>query len=146
MNEAKGCFDQIQHAFAVLVLMYFGVAWYMATTLFEVLQKAKHKIKTGYGVSDPVYGNEEPTISGIGQGNGLGPALWTLISSIIINKCKAKGHNMKVITPISEEDVSHLSFAFIDNADLMAGADDVYTTGTNMKILFGYRHLRSHYC
>ena len=50
MNVAKGCFDQIQHTFAVLVLMYYGVAWSVATTLFGVLQKAKHKIKTDYGV------------------------------------------------------------------------------------------------
>ena len=75
MNDAKGCFNRIQHKFAVLVLMYFGVAWSVATTLFEVLQKAKHKIKTGYGVSAPVYGDEEMAISGIGQGNRLGPAL-----------------------------------------------------------------------
>ena len=67
MNDAKGCFDQIQHTFAVLVLMYYGVAWSVATTLFEVLQKAKHKIKTSYGVSTPVYGDEETVISGIGQ-------------------------------------------------------------------------------
>ena len=29
----------------------------------------------GYGVSDPVYGDKETVISGIGQGNGLGPTL-----------------------------------------------------------------------
>ena len=50
----------------------------VATTLFDVLQKAKHKIKTGYRVSSPVYGDEETAISGIGQGNGLGPALYQL--------------------------------------------------------------------
>ena len=55
--------------------MYYGVAWSVVSTLFDVLQKAKHKIKTGYGVSAPVYGDEATTISGIGQGNGLGPAL-----------------------------------------------------------------------
>ena len=47
MNDAKGCFDWIQHTFAVLVLMYYGVAWSVATTLFQVLQQARHKIKTG---------------------------------------------------------------------------------------------------
>ena len=75
MNDAKGCFDRIQHTFAVLVLMCYEVAWSVATTLFEVLPKAKHKIKTGYGVSAPVYGDEETAISSIGQDNGLGPAL-----------------------------------------------------------------------
>ena len=63
MNDTKGCFDQIQHTFAVLVLTYYGVVWLVATTLFEVLQKAQHKITTGYGVSAPVYGNEESLLS-----------------------------------------------------------------------------------
>ena len=48
----------------------------MATTLSEVLQKANHNIKTGYGVSAPVYDDEETIISGIGQGTSRGPALW----------------------------------------------------------------------
>ena len=39
---------------------------------------------------------------------------------------------MKVTTPISKEDVSFLGFLFVDDADLIAGADDVYTTSTTM--------------
>ena len=72
MNDAKGCYDRIDHTFAILVLMYFGVPWSIATTLFLVLQQARHSIKTGYGHSKPVYGDLS---AGIGQGNGLGPAL-----------------------------------------------------------------------
>ena len=37
MNDTKGGFDQIQHTFAILVLMYYGVVWFIATTLFQVL-------------------------------------------------------------------------------------------------------------
>ena len=77
----------------------------MATTLFEVLQKAKHKIKTGYGVSAPVYGEEKTAISGIGQGNGLNPALWALIISIIFKMCKARGHGMNMTTAFSKQEI-----------------------------------------
>ena len=66
MNDAKGCFDRIDHTFAILVLMFFGVPWAITRTLFQVLQRAKHSIKTGYGVSKPVYGNEESPIADIG--------------------------------------------------------------------------------
>ena len=66
MNDAKGCYDQIDHTFATLVLMYFGVPWSVATMLFLVLQQARHTIKTGYGLSQPVYGNEDESIAGIG--------------------------------------------------------------------------------
>ena len=37
MNDTKGCYDRIDHTFAVLVLMYFGVPWHVATMLFRIL-------------------------------------------------------------------------------------------------------------
>jgi hypothetical protein len=86
MNNAKGCFDRINHTFAILVLMSFGVSSVLARSLFKTLQTADHHIKTGYGRSDKAYGNndEEEPHQGIGQGNGLGPTLWALLSSILI--------------------------------------------------------------
>ena len=136
MNDTKGCYDRIQHTSIVLILMYYGVAWSVATTLFTVLQKACHKIKTGYGVSNPVYGNEETAISGISQSNGLGPALWVLISSVILKMCKAEGHDMKVTTPISKQDVSLLGFTFVNDVDLGSGVNNVHTTGITMMRVF----------
>jgi hypothetical protein len=70
-----------------------------AGILFLVLAKARHKIKTGYGTSDWVYGNEEVPISGCGQGNGLGPALWALISTKVIKMCERAGHGTTCIAP-----------------------------------------------
>jgi hypothetical protein len=46
MNDAKGCFDRIVHTVAIMVLMSFGVPYLAATTLFQVIAKARHKIKT----------------------------------------------------------------------------------------------------
>ena len=87
MNDAKGCYDRIDHNFAILVLMVFGVPWAITCNLFLVLQQACYSIKTGYGVLKPVYGNEDANnpIAGFRQGNGKGPSLWCLISTIIIN-------------------------------------------------------------
>jgi len=36
-------------------------------------QKARHRIKTGFGIFEPVYGDEEPPIQGSGQGYGIAP-------------------------------------------------------------------------
>ena len=114
----------------------FGVAWSIAATLFQVLQQARHKIKTVYGVSDPVYGSNASSLAGSGQGNGLGPALCALISSIIVKTCKAKSHSMIVLTAFSKQDISLLGFAFVDDADLILGADDVYTSGVGKQTAF----------
>ena len=71
MNDTKGCYDRIDHTFAILVLMIFGIPWMIARSCFRPLQRGRHQIKTGYGLLKPVYGNEdtEEPIAGIGQGN-----------------------------------------------------------------------------
>jgi len=132
MNDAKRCYDQIDHTFAVLVLIYFGVPWSVAIMLFLVLQKARHSIKTGYGVSKPFYGNGDKPIAGIGQRNGLGPSLWCLISTILIKICIMKGHGTKLTTAISRMVVSLIGFAFVDYADLVTAANNTYTSGEAM--------------
>ena len=89
MNGTKGCYDQIGHNFAILVLMFFGIPWTIARNCFRVLQQGRHRIKTGYGLSEPIYGNEdkkEPKAD-IGQGNGMSPSLWCLMSTVIIKNC-----------------------------------------------------------
>ena len=125
----KGCYDRIDHTFAILVLMYFSVPWSVATMMFLLLQQARHSIKTGYGLSKPVYGDLSAVI---GQSNGIGPALWCLISTIIIKMCKSRGHGTTITTAMSRTEVSLLGFAFVDDADLVSAANDVHTSGEEM--------------
>jgi hypothetical protein len=47
MNDTNGCFDRINHTFAILILMSFSVSAVLVQSLFETLQKADHHIKTG---------------------------------------------------------------------------------------------------
>ena len=134
MNDAKGCYNCIDHTFTVLVLVYYGIAWSIARNCFLVLQQGRHRIKTGFGLSKPVYGGEDPQnpISGIGQGNGMGPCLWCLISSIIFKDCKRCRHCTTIMTAITRNLCSLLGFAFVDDADLTTAASDAKTSGTEM--------------
>ena len=75
MKDIKGCFDCIEHIAAILILMHFEIAYIVATTPFYILQKAMHKLRTGYGVFEPFFGNER-LLPDIGQENGPRPALW----------------------------------------------------------------------
>ena len=50
--------------------------------------------------------------------------------------CKAARHGMTVMTSISKNVFSFMGFAFVDDADLIAGADDVNTTGPEMIACF----------
>jgi len=146
MNDAKECYHQIDHNFAILVLMFFGVPWMIARNLFRVLQQARHCIKTGYGILEPVYGNEDEKkqYTGIGQGNKLGPSLWCLMSTIIIKTCKRKGHSTTIKTLISKKIVLLLGFAFVDNADLITAANNAYTSG--LEIIQKMQALMTEWC
>ena len=42
MNDAKGCYDRVQHVAAILVLMSYGLAYIPATLIFQTLQEAEH--------------------------------------------------------------------------------------------------------
>ena len=131
MNDAKGCFDRINHTFAILVLMSFGVSAVLARSLFETLQKADHHIKTGYGRSDKAYGNnDEPEPhQGIGQGNGLGPTLWALLSSILIKNMKRHNHGVNLLSAMTLSLVSIVCFAFVDDTDLVSSGKFRHSTG-----------------
>ena len=64
MNDARGGFDRIVRTFAILIFMSFSVPAMIARTLFGTLQKARNRIKTGFGISGPVYGEKEVPIQG----------------------------------------------------------------------------------
>jgi hypothetical protein len=51
-------------------------------SMFETLQKAEHRVRTAYSLSEKMYGkNLEIPYQGVGQRNGAGPAIWAVISS-----------------------------------------------------------------
>ena len=146
MNDTKGCYDRIDHTFDILLLMILGIPWMIARSYFRPLQLGRHRIKTSYGLSKPVYGNEDPQepIAGIGWGNSMGPSLWCLMSSVLIKDCKQNGHGTTIITAISRKIASLLGFAFVDNADLTTAASYAHTSGTEM--IHKMQALMTHWC
>ena len=46
--------------------------------------------------------------------------------------CKARGHGMNLTIPISKHVISFMGFAFVDDVDLIPGADDVDTSGATI--------------
>ena len=131
MNDARGCYDRICHSIAVLTLMSFGLPQHIAVLLFQTLQQATHFIQTGFGRSGPAYGNE-PGFSGIGQGNGLGPTLWALISTKLLLMMKAAGHGVHLLTSLSLQAVHLVGFAFVDDTDLFCAGSSPSSSGEDM--------------
>ena len=121
MNDAKGCYDRIAHSIASLFLQRFGIPASAIVSVFSTLQKAMHFISTGFGRSESVYGNESPPVNGIGQGNGMGPSLWAIISTGLLDMMHLANHGMRLVSPLSGSDSCIVGFGFVDNTDLVTG-------------------------
>ena len=106
MNNVIRSFDRIDHTLAIITLMRFGLAYNAAHTLFQVMKNFLHCIKTGYGISGPIYGNKSIPSASCEQGNGLGMTLCTIISTVISIMCKKTGHGMKCFTSVTKLPIS----------------------------------------
>ena len=89
-NDALQCYDRIVHNVAMLSMLSRGGHKPHLQSLFGTLQNGEHKVMTGYGVSEPMYGGRSCSlqgllpIMGVLQGNGMGPFIWVIISSVLI--------------------------------------------------------------
>ena len=139
MNNLKEYYDRIVHTVAILVLLSFGIHYDTARMIMEVLQLAEHRIKTGYGVSQHLYGGKKggsvPEM-GLGQGNGNAPTIWCLISSKMMEAMKKRGHGVNLRSFLLLTLTGIVCFAFVDNTDLPMSAPTRNTTGEELQPLF----------
>jgi len=86
--------------------------------IFMMLQEAAHRVPTGYGDSTSHCGGtvEETPMYEICQGNGAGPAIGAVLSSLYIQR--KKGFGFYFFTPQSEKEVQVVGYAFVDDSDL----------------------------
>ena len=95
--DASQCYDRMAHAPTALCMVQHGAHEPAVRSMFGVLQKAKNKVATAFGVSTSYYGghkrealNKTP-IQGVGQGNGAGPISFVDMSSTGISLMAIRG-------------------------------------------------------
>ena len=82
------------------------------------IQQMNFYLRTGYGDSTKFYGgNKECPYQGVCQGNGAAPAIWLLISSLIILLMKDKNMNMNITSAFSTITLSYVTLMFVDDGD-----------------------------
>ena len=74
--------------------------------MFEMLQQAVHHVQMAYGVSCKTYGGGNikginMPLHGIRQGNGTGPAIWAVISCLILEVMHKQGYIAMFVSAIS---------------------------------------------
>ena len=99
--------------------------------MFETLQRATHHVSTAFGVSAKSYGGprREKALQDVGQGNGAGPAIWAVISTVIIATMATQGHGFNILSALSSFLVSFVCYAFVDDTDVIHSASSTATPG-----------------
>ena len=92
-------------------------------SMLTTISKLRHKVRTAYGDSETTFGGEswrhtEP-FHGIGQGNGAGPAIWAVVSSVLFDYIRNKGLGVKLRSPLSKLALHLAGLGFVDDTDLI---------------------------
>lgn len=130
LNNAKSCYNRISHNVASLAMQRQGAAKNVVKCKFSTLQKANHKVKTVFSSLSETYREEiHPSLQGMGQENGCGPASWAAISTPIINMIRTAGFGFQILSAVSIMVIAFICCAFVDDTDVVHTAEDVNTLG-----------------
>ena len=132
-NDAKSCYDRIVHNVAALSMRRMGIPAEPVASMFLTLQQSQHVISTAFGVSKESYGRgRRIPLQGVGQGNGAGPAIWAVISTVIINMMRTAGHGLHIVSALSCILISFVCYAFVDDTDVVHASPSPLSTGEDV--------------
>jgi hypothetical protein len=85
-NDTTGCYDHMVKSLLLFELQQLGLPLTAVKSLSQTWAKAIHNIRTKYGVSTTSYKNIlETQLFGPGKGSTLGPFLWLILFTLIVN-------------------------------------------------------------
>ena len=90
-------------------------------SMFGTIRQLQHAVRTSFGDSEETFGGEDWRIlnplHGVGQGNGAGPAIWAVISSVLFDYIRDKGYGMHLRSPLSKLALNLAGLSFVDDTD-----------------------------
>ena len=105
--------------------------------MFSTIQNLTHKVRTAYGDSPTSYGGfwDKYTCppQGLGQGNGAGPAIWSIISSTVFFSLRTQGLGVQFTSPLTKQVFDLCGFAYVDDSDLIVTGESAVKVAHNMQ-------------
>jgi len=120
-HDAKSCYDCIIHWIAVQSMFWCRVNKLTLVCMFSTIHHLQHHIQTLFGYSQISAGTNHwaVPISGIGQGNGVGPQIWAVVSTPILDILHKAGFGASFKLAISSTHVSLVGYSFADDTNLV---------------------------
>ena len=127
--DLKSCYDRVVHTAASLALQRVGVPIERIKCMFSTIQTMVHHIRTSFGRSKKYFGGKWPRFrkppQGLGQGNGAGPTIWSILSSTIFEELRDKGFGTDFKLALSTGLFRLCGFSYVDDCDLIADGENV---------------------
>lgn len=134
-TDAKSCYDRIVHTPASLALQRMGVAGEVVSSLFKTVASMRHYVRTGLGDSISSYTSRGIPFQGVGQGNGMGPCIWALVSSVLFDAMRSSGFGGTITSAISSSSLALMGGAFVDDLDLFSIGNPVPSQDADINIM-----------
>jgi hypothetical protein len=85
------------------------------------LKNLHHTVRTIYGDFKAEYGGTLWAVpySGVGQGNGAGPAIWAVASTPVLKTMKDEDFGCMYATSIKGKDLHFVGYSFVDDIDII---------------------------
>ena len=135
--DLKNCYDRIAHNAASLALQRVGVSRAKIVSMFSTIQNMTHTVRTAYGDATQAYGGAGSSYAhppqGACQGNGAGPAMWSVLSSTVFSIMRKHGYGMNFCSAISRKVFSLCGFAYVDDSDLIQSGRDPTVVAEDMQ-------------
>jgi hypothetical protein len=118
-NDAKSCYDRIIVNLAMIISQYYGLSSQTTALQAKTLKRMKFRLRTALGDSKQSYSHSQETpIHGTGQGSCASPALWLLISSILMDCISDLGGGMTMNDVVSSNIIQQWIDGFVDDTSL----------------------------
>ena len=122
--DLKSCYDRVAHTAASIALQRVGVPKEVTQCMFGTIQDLIHTVRTAYGSSSGTYGGENDQYlnkpQGLGQGNGAGPTVWSILSSTVFDSLRTQGYSTCFCSALSLGLLRLCGFSYVDDCDLLA--------------------------
>ena len=117
-NNATQCYDRVLANLSQIACQHLGLSESTAAFVLEFFWTSKYFIKTVHGVSTDFNSDTLHPLFGMLQGSGASPAMWLVISTILITVHNTKFQTSGIPNPTYSSYLSKLLDAFVDDADL----------------------------
>jgi hypothetical protein len=135
-NDAKSCYDRIICNLAMLVSQYFGMTPNATATQANTLQEMKFRLRTAIGDSKQFFKHSTSTpFHGTGQGSCASPALWLIISSILIDCLAQLGNGLTMKKIIGNLTLQQWIDGFVDDTSLFTNLLDLLGEPNDVRLL-----------